>query len=99
MPPVRGKMEQKTRRILEKHLKNRGSSYIIIKLLFAAEAGLPCVKGGKALPAALRGYDEAVFVTTREIDAQVRELARVIGYGVNFALQNLTVEEITSLLQ
>lgn len=50
-------------------------------------------------PAALRGYDEAVFVTTREIDAQVRELARVIGYGVNFALQNLTVEEITSLLQ
>lgn len=50
-------------------------------------------------PEALRGYDENVFVTARNIDAQVKELARVIGYGINFALQNLNVEEITALLQ
>ncbi|MBR4869990.1 MAG: GPR endopeptidase, partial [Oscillospiraceae bacterium] len=49
--------------------------------------------------AALRGFEESVFVTPRSIDAQVKELARLLGYGINFALQNLNVEEITALLQ
>ncbi len=50
-------------------------------------------------PEALRGYDENVFVTPRDIDAQVKEMGRILGYGINFALQNLNVEEITALLQ
>ena len=39
-------------------------------------------------PAALRGH-ETVMVTTRDIDAQIRELSRVIGYGIDLALQPL----------
>ena len=39
-----------------------------------------------------------MMVTTRDIDAQVRDLSKVIGYGINWALQQLEVEEITSLL-
>ena len=58
------------------------------------EAGM-----GQLEPEALRGFDENVFVTPRSIDSQVKELSRVLGYGINFALQNLNVEEITSLLQ
>ncbi len=58
------------------------------------EAGM-----GHLDPAALRGFEESVFVTPRSIDAQVKELSRLLGYGINFALQNLNVEEITALLQ
>ena len=57
------------------------------------EAGM-----GQMDPQALRGFDENVFVTPRSIDAQVKELSRILGYGINFALQNLNVEEITALL-
>lgn len=57
------------------------------------EAGM-----GQMDPEALRGFDENVFVTPRSIDAQVKELSRILGYGINFALQNLNVEEITALL-
>ena len=39
-----------------------------------------------------------VFVTPRDIDAQVRDLAKVIGYGINWALQDLEIEEINALL-
>ena len=38
------------------------------------------------------------MVTPRDIDAQVRDLAKVIGYGINWALQELEVEEMTALL-
>ena len=58
------------------------------------EAGIGHVEVG-----ALRGFEESVFVTPRSIDAQVKELSRLLGYGINFALQNLNVEEITALLQ
>lgn len=38
------------------------------------------------------------MVTSRDIDAQVRDLAKVIGYGINWALQELEIEEMTALL-
>ena len=53
---------------------------------------------GELEPEALRGHDGGVFVTPRDIDAQVRDLAKVIGYGINWALQDLEIEEITALL-
>ena len=48
-------------------------------------------------PAALRGH-ETVMVTTRDIDAQIRELARIVGYGIDLALQPLSFAEISALL-
>ena len=48
-------------------------------------------------PAALRGH-ETVIVTTRDIDAQIRELARVIGYGIDLALQPLDFSELCALM-
>ena len=46
----------------------------------------------------LRSRGRTMMVTTRDIDAQVRDLSKVIGYGINWALQQLEVEEITSIL-
>lgn len=43
--------------------------------------------------------EEALFLTPRDIDGKVRELSRLIGYGITLALQEgLTVEDITGLL-
>lgn len=43
--------------------------------------------------------DDPLFLTPRDIDGKVRELSRVIGYGVTLALQEgLTVEDVTGLL-
>lgn len=43
--------------------------------------------------------DDPLFLTPRDIDGKVRELGRVIGYGVTLALQEgLTVEDVTGLL-
>lgn len=39
-----------------------------------------------------------LMVTPRDIDAQVRDLAKVIGYGINCALQDLDITEINALL-
>ena len=42
---------------------------------------------------------EPLFVTPRDIDQRVRELSRMMAYGINLALQpHLTVEDITGLL-
>ena len=42
---------------------------------------------------------EALFVTPRDIDQRVRELSRLMAYGIDLALQpHLTVEDITGLL-
>ena len=38
------------------------------------------------------------LVTTRDIDQRVRDLAKVIGYGINWALQDLEIGEINALL-
>ena len=43
--------------------------------------------------------DDPLFLTPRDIDGKVRELGRVIGYGVTLALQeDLSVEDVTGLL-
>lgn len=46
----------------------------------------------------LRQSHQNLMVTPRDIDAQVRDLAKVIGYGINWALQDLEIEEINALL-
>lgn len=46
----------------------------------------------------LRAGKQPLMVTPRDIDAQVRELAKVLGYGINWALQDLEIEEMESLL-
>ena len=45
------------------------------------------------------GEAERLFVTLRDIDTQVRDLARVVGYGINLALHpGLSLEDIQLLL-
>ena len=46
----------------------------------------------------LRGKHKSMMVTTRDVDAQVRDLSKVIGYGLNWALQDLEIGDITALL-
>ena len=46
----------------------------------------------------LRGGRENLMVTPRDIDQQVRDLGKVIGYGINWALQDLEIEEMNALL-
>ena len=42
---------------------------------------------------------EPLFVTPRDIDSRVRELSRLVGYGVTLALQpSLTLDDVTGLL-
>ena len=59
-----------------------------------AEAGR-----GELDPAALSGHGAGVIVTPREIDTDVADLAKVIGYGINLALHTgLSVADIDMLL-
>lgn len=62
--------------------------------------GVPVVAVGvPTVIAAAPGGGEELFLTPRDIDEKVRELGRVIGYGITMALQKgLTVEDITGLL-
>ena len=46
----------------------------------------------------LRSRPENLMVTPRDIDQQVRDLGKVIGYSINWALQDLEIEEINALL-
>nr|WP_326184974.1 GPR endopeptidase [uncultured Oscillibacter sp.] len=46
----------------------------------------------------LRHGEQNLMVTPRDIDQQVRDLAKVVGYGVNWALQDLEIEEMNALL-
>lgn len=46
----------------------------------------------------LRDGKQTLMVTPRDIDQQVRDLAKVVGYGVNWALQDLDIEEMNALL-
>lgn len=46
----------------------------------------------------IRSHGKNVTVTPRDIDAQVRDLSKVVGYAVNWALQDLEIEEINALL-
>ena len=47
---------------------------------------------------ALRKSRQNLMVTPRDIDQQVRDLSKVVGYGINWALQDLEIEEINALL-
>ncbi len=59
-----------------------------------AEAGK-----GELEPEALKGHDGGVFVTPRDIDERVADLAKVIGYGVTLALQKgLRMEDVEMFL-
>ena len=49
-------------------------------------------------PEKLQAGQQNFMVTPRDIDAQVRDLAKVVGYGINWALQDLEIEEMTALL-
>lgn len=49
-------------------------------------------------PESLRGGGQTLMVTTQDIDRQVRDLSKVIGYGINWALQDLEIEEMNALL-
>jgi len=57
------------------------------------ESGIPGIDEEK-----LRSSHRNLMVTPRDIDAQVRDLAKVIGYGINWALQDLELSEINALL-
>lgn len=46
----------------------------------------------------LNSKKHPLMVTHRDIDARVRELSRVIGYGINWALQDLDMDSLTALL-
>ena len=46
----------------------------------------------------LRESRQNLMVTPRDIDQQVRDLSKVVGYGINWALQDLEIEEINGLL-
>ena len=69
--------------------------------------GVPTVVEAGTLAADLLGAEEtpdlgeerALLVTPKDIDSQVADLAKVIGYGITLALQpELTVEELELLL-
>ena len=60
--------------------------------------GVPTVIAASLLGEGIED-DDPLFLTPRDIDEKVRELGRVIGYGITMALQKgLTVEDITGLL-
>ena len=47
---------------------------------------------------ALQKSRQNLMVTPRDIDQQVRDLGKVIGYGINWALQDLEIDEMNALL-
>ena len=59
-----------------------------------AEAGK-----GELNPAALQGAGNGLIVPPKDIDTQVHDLAKVIGYGINLALHTgLTIEDVELFL-
>ena len=50
-------------------------------------------------PAALRGVGGSLMVTPRDIDQRVKDLAKVIGFGIDLALHpRLSVEDVELFL-
>jgi hypothetical protein len=43
-------------------------------------------------------YGREMIVTPREIDEKMAEIARLLGYGIDLALHELSVAEITALI-
>lgn len=46
----------------------------------------------------LTRYSGDIIVTPRDIDENIRDMAKLIGYGINLALQDLTVDDINMFL-
>jgi len=67
-------------------------------------ATLPCdvlaeAGKGELNPAALQGAGDGLIVTPKDIDTQVHDLAKVIGYGINLALHTgLTIGDVELFL-
>ena len=60
-----------------------------------AESGIENVD-----PAALKGRGSRLFVTPDSIDQKVRDLGKVLGYGISMALQpGLELKDLTALLE
>ena len=57
------------------------------------EAGIPELDETR-----LRHGKHPLMVTTQNIDQQVRDLGKVVGYAINWALQGLEIEEMNALL-
>ena len=53
---------------------------------------------GAALPEGKKLPGRGMTVTIRYIDARVRDLSKVLGYGINWALQGLEISQINALL-
>ena len=52
-----------------------------------------------AVPKALNGRGRRLFVTPESIDQKIRDLSKVLGYGINLALQeSLALEDLEALL-
>lgn len=52
-----------------------------------------------AVPNALNGRGRRFFVTPESIDQKIRDLSKVLGYGINLALQeSLALEDLEALL-
>ena len=59
-----------------------------------AEAGR-----GELEPEALSDAGDGLFVTPKDIDTQIHDLAKVIGYVINLALHpQLSIEDVELLL-
>ena len=60
--------------------------------------GVPTVIDGAALGSGTEAAPQGLYVTPRDIDRQVRQLGRLLGYGISLALQpGLTAEELAAL--
>lgn len=82
-----------------------GVPVIAIGVPTVVDAGTLCadvlLEAGKGDydPESLRAHAGSVIVTPKEIDSQVSDLSKVIGYGVNLALQTgLTVADVEMFL-
>ena len=65
--------------------------------------GVPTVVDARTLCRSLTGTEPAgaedLFVTPRDIDRRVRDIARLVGYGVDLALQEgMTVADVDMFL-
>lgn len=61
--------------------------------------GVPTVIAQEDLCGGDGAKNETLFLTVQDIDSRVRELSRLIGYGITLALQpSLGVDDITGLL-
>ena len=67
------------------HIRNGGVFYLCRRIVSRHSVRLQSSPG-------------SLMVTPRDIDQQVRDLGKVIGYGINWALQDLEIEEINALL-